>query len=462
MKIVIIGDGKVGFTLTQALSREGHDLVVIDSHRNVLNQTSEHLDVMVMEGNGASAAIQREAGVGQSDLLIAVTSADETNLLCCMIARKLGCKHTIARIRNSEYQEAQYLLRDELGLSMSVDPERLAAREIFSLIKFPSFVKRETFFKGRAEIVAIPVHVDGKLDGMPLLQLYKTLKVRVLICAVERGNDVIVPDGSFVLKGGDNLYVTAPARDLASLIKVLELEKARIRSVMLVGGSRIAVHLSKMLTDANIQVKLLEKDADKCEQLAALLPDTLVCHIDGTSFQNLLNEGLESTGALVTLTDIDEQNLVISMYASHLETPKVITKINRLDYEDFMHDSDTGSTVSPRMLVCNNILRYVRSMQNRKGNSMLALHRMLGGRVEALEFRVTRDTWYTGVAFIDAPVQKGILIAAISRRGNVIIPSGNDCLKEGDSVVVVTSSDHSLKDLNDIFSEPLDERGKEA
>ena len=454
MKIVIIGDGKVGFTLTQALAREGHDLVVIDSHRGALAMASDQLDVMVMEGNGASAATQREAGVDQSDLLIAVTSADETNLLCCMIARKLGCKHTIARIRNSEYQEAQYLLRDELGLSMVVNPEKVAAREIFSLLKFPSFVKRETFFKGRAEIVAIPVHAGGKLDGMPLPQLYKALKVRVLICAVERGGEVVIPDGSFVLKGGDNLYVTAPAGDLVSLIKVLDLEKARIRSVMLVGGSRIAMHLAKQLCDAGIQVKILEKDLEKCEMLGMMLPDALVCHSDGTSFQTLLNEGLDEVGALVTLTNIDEQNLVISMFASHRHVPKVITKINRLDYDNFVHDSEVESTVSPRMLICNNILRYVRSMQNRQGNSMLALHRMLGGRVEALEFRVTHDTWYIGKNLIDAPIRKGILVAAISRRGQVIIPSGNDCLRENDSVVIVTSSGHALKDLNDIFSEP--------
>ena len=233
------------------------------------------------------------------------------------------------------------------------------------------------------------------------------------------------------------------------------MEKARIRSVMLVGGSRIAVHLTKLLCDAGIQVKILENDQNKCEQLSVILPEeALLCNSDGTSFQTLLNEGLEEVGALVTLTNIDEQNLVISMYASHMQVPKVITKINRLDYDNFVHDSEVESTVSPRMLVCNNILRYVRSMQNRQGNSMLALHRMLGGRVEALEFRVTHDTWYIGKSLIDAPIQKGILVAAISRRGQVIIPSGLDCLKENDSVVIVTGSGHALKDLNDIFSEP--------
>ena len=454
MKIVIIGDGKVGFTLTQALSHEGHDLVVIDTHRGALAQAADHLDVMVMEGNGASASIQREAGVASADLLIAVTSADETNLLCCMIARKLGCKHTIARVRNSEYLEAQYLLREELGLSMSVNPEKIAAREIFGLLKFPSFTKRETFAKGRAEIVAIPVHEGSKLDGMPLPQLYKTLKIRALICAVEREGEVIIPDGSFVLRDGDIMHVTAPARDLLTLIKVLELEKARIRSVMLVGGSRIAVHLAKMLCDAGIQVKIIERDYEKCERLGEMLPDAIIAHADGTSFQTLLNEGLEEVGALVTLTNIDEQNLVISMYASHMNVPKIITKVNRLDYEDFMHDSDSESIISPRIQVSSDILRYVRSMENRKGQgSMLALHRMVGGKVEALEFRVTDDTWYAGTPLIDAPVKKGILVAAISHRGQVVIPRGQDSFREGDSVVIVTRSDHKLSDLNDIFED---------
>ena len=250
------------------------------------------------------------------------------------------------------------------------------------------------------------------------------------------------------------MHVTAPAQDLLTLIKVLELEKARIRSVMLVGGSRIAVHLAKMLCDAGIQVKIVERDYEKCERLGEMLPDAIIAHADGTSFQTLLNEGLEEVGALVTLTNIDEQNLVISMYASHMNVPKIITKVNRLDYEDFMHDSDNESIISPRIQVSSDILRYVRSMENRKGQgSMLALHRMVGGKVEALEFRVTDDTWYAGTPLIDAPVKKGILVAAISHRGQVVIPRGQDSFREGDSVVIVTRSDHKLSDLNDIFED---------
>lgn len=452
MKIVIIGNGKVGFTLAQALSREGHDLVVVDNQRGALNTASDRLDVMVIEGNGASADVQRQAGVADSDLLIAVTSADEINLLCCMVARKLGCKHTIARVRNAEYTEAQYLLREELGLSMAVNPEKIAAREIFGLLQYPSFIQRDSFAKGRAEIVAIPVHNGGRLDGLPLVELYQTLKVRVLICAVERGDDVFIPDGSFVLHGGDHLYVTAPARSLLSLVRLLGLKTTKIRTAMLVGGSRIAMHLAKMLFDAGIRVTILEKDMARCEMLSLALPDVQIINADGTSFHTLMAEGLGDVDALVTLTNLEEQNLVVSMYADNMHVPKVVTKINRIDYGDFMRDMGTECVICPRLLVSNDILRYVRAMDNSQGDDMIALHRIVGDKVEALEFRANKGTWYTGIALKDIPMNPNILIAAISHRGAIIIPRGDDCFYEGDSVVIVTAADRSIGSLNDIFS----------
>lgn len=452
MKIVIIGNGKVGFTLAQALSREGHDLVVVDNQRAALNSANDRLDVMVVEGNGASASVQRQADVGNSDLLIAVTSADETNFLCCMVARKLGCKHTIARVRNAEYSEAQYLLREELGLNMVVDPEKIAAREIFGLLQYPSFLQRDSFAKGRAEIVAVPVHNGGSLDGMPLQELYKVLKAKVLICAVERGEEVFIPGGSFVLHGGDHIYVTAPAKSLLSLVRLLGLRTSKVKSAMLIGGSRIAIHLAKMLTDAGIRVKLLEKDLNRCEVLSELLPAVQVTHADGTSFHTLMSEGIDDTDAVVTLTNLEEQNLVVSMYATNMHVPKVVTKINRIDYGDFMRDMGTDCIICPRLLVSSDILRYVRAMDNSQGEHMIALHRIVGDKVEALEFRANKNTWYVGVPLKDIPISKNILIAAISHRGNVIIPRGDDCFYEGDSVVIVTAADRSVGRLNDIFS----------
>lgn len=452
MKIVVIGDGKVGFTLSQELSREGHDLVVVDTQKGALATAADRLDVMVVEGSGASASVQREAGIESSDLLIAATSADETNLLCCMVARKLGCRHTIARVRNPEYTEAQYLLREELGLSMAVNPEKIAAREIFGLLQFPSFVHRDAFAKGRAEIVAIPVAPGSRLDGVALGDLYRTLRVRVLVCAVERGDEVFIPDGSFSLCGGDRIYVTAPTCDLLTLVKAMELKTARVRAVMIIGGSRIALYLSQLLTEAGIQVRLIENRPERCELLGAALPQAQVILGDGTAFQTLQSEGLEDMDALITLTDMDEQNLVISMYAQRLGVPKVVTKINRIEYDAFMNDMGTDCVISPRLLACNDILRYVRAMHNSQGDSMIALHRLVDGRVEALEFRATSSTWYLGVPLRDIPIRRNILLAVISHRGAVIIPGGDDCFCEGDSVVVVTGADRSLGSLNDIFS----------
>ncbi|MDD2648446.1 MAG: Trk system potassium transporter TrkA [Eubacteriales bacterium] len=461
MKIVVIGDGKVGYTITQALSAEGHDLVVIDNRKEALSLAEEQLDVIVMEGNGASTAVQKLAGVGESDLMIAVTNADELNLMCCIVAKKLGCKHTIARIRNPEYADELYLLRDELGLSMTVNPERSAAHEIFRLLQFPSFLKRDVFAKGRGEIVCLPVRSGSKLDGMVLQQLYTTLKIRVLVCAVERGSDIFIPAGDFTLLAGDHIYVTATTYDLVSLVKRMELETAKIRSVMIIGGSHIAYYLSQMLDKAGIRVKLIEQNMEKCRKLSETLPNTTIIHADGTSFSTLMSEGLNEEDAIVTLTNMDEQNLIISVYANHIHVPKVITKINRVEYGEILHDAGAECTISPRLLTSNNILRFVRAMENRYDESVITLHRMVNERVEAVEFRTTSATRYLGVPLKDIPLKKNLRIALITHQNGVIVPRGSDCFYEGDMVVVVTLAENRLTNLNDIFI-PTSQGGAEA
>ncbi len=460
MRIVVVGDGKVGFTLTQALSREGHDLLVIDNQKDALTSTEERLDVMVLEGNGASVAVQRQAGVAESDLMIAVTSADEINLLCCMVARKLGCMHTIARIRNPEYAEELYLLRDEMGLGMTVNPERSAAKEIFGLLQYPSFLKRDSFAKGRAEIVELPVRKGSKLDGVALVELYKTLKVRVLVCAVERGGAVHIPDGRFTLRADDHIYVTASMPDLLSMVKSIGLETPRIHSVMIVGGSRIAFYLTQMLLGSGIKVKLIESRQSRCDELCAQLPKAEIIHADGTSFATLLSEGVEETDAVVTLTNLDEQNLIISMYANHIHVPKVVSKINRAEYRSILPATAAECMISPRLLTTNDILRYVRAMQNRQGAGVITLHRLVDEKVEALEFMATASTRYLGVPLKDVPLKSDLLIALITRQGRIIVPSGGDSIEKGDTVVVVTGSDQSFSDLNDVFA--AEPRGGEA
>ncbi len=452
MRIVIIGCGKVGVALARTLSQEGHDITVIDMNRDVLEQNEERLDVMICEGNATNVSIQRQAEVNTADLVIAVTGADEVNLICCMIAKKLGCLHTIARVRNPEYYDAYSLLRNELGLSMAVNPERLAAREIYGLLRYPSLLKRDVFAKGRAEIVELPVRAGSKLDGMQLHQLYLSLKVRILVCAVERNNVVYIPNGSFSLSANDRIFVTAPSESLLTLIRFTGLETFKVRSAMILGGSRIGFYLSQMLMKSGVSVKVIDNDADHCNYLSESLEDATIVHADGTSFDQLLAEGLEETDALISLMNVDEQNIVISMMANNLHVPKVITKINRTEYSEILGTAGIECVITPKALVSNEILRYVRAMKNSEGYEVLALTRMIDDKVEALEFQVDKTTWYTDQPLKSIPLLKNLLVAAINHTGNVSIPSGDSMFSAGDTIIVVTTAERSLATINDIFS----------
>ncbi len=453
MKIVVIGDGKIGFTLTQALVAEGHDLVVIDNQKEPLDKTETALDVQILEGNGASAQVQRAAGVPDANLLIAVTNADETNILCCVIARQLGCPNTIARVRSPEYSEDVYLLKEGMGLNMAVNPERSTAKQIFGLMQYPSFLKRDSFAKGRAEIVEFSVREGSKLDGLPLMDLYKALKVRVLVCAVERAGQVTIPDGQFRLKAGDHVYVTAAMHDLLNMVKSIGLETPKVRSVMIIGGGRLSVYLGQMLISGGIDVKIIESSLERCHQLSALLPKAEIIYGDGTSFSLLRQEGIEEMDAIVCLTNLDEQNIIIAMYASRIEVPKVICKINRTEYTSLLSDKVVEGVIAPRILVSNAILRYVRALENRPGEGVITLHRLVDDRVEALEFAVTNATWYTDMPLKNIPLKDNLRIALITRRGVIIVPTGDDYLSVGDTAVIVTAQSSRFAVLNDIFRE---------
>lgn len=453
MNIVIVGDGKVGSALTVQLSKEGHDVVVIDSNKMVLQEAQQSLDVNVVHGNGATLKIQKQANVDTSDLLIAATSADEINLLCCIVARKLGCKHTIARVRNPEYYSQLFLLKDELGLNMMINPERSTANEIFRLLQFPSFLKRDSFAKGRVEIVEVELRPGSVLAGIRLSELYRLVKVKVLICAVERGSQVFIPDGSFLLEPGDRISVTASSGDLARLIRNLGLAQKKVRDVMIVGGSRIAFYLAEDLINAGVNVKLIEIDEARCDVLADMLPKATIIHADGSDRYVLDSEGLAQTDAVVTLTDIDEENLIISMYANFLGTFKVITKINRTEFNEVLSGKGIDCVVSPKDLCCSDIVRYVRAMGNRKGESVMTLHRIVDDRVEALEFRANKQLPQLGKRLSQISLKPNTLIACLNRRGRIIIPKGSDTIERDDTVVVVAPSDRVVNDLSDIFLE---------
>lgn len=453
MNIIIVGDGKVGAALTEQLSQEGHDVTVIDSDPKVLEQSMESYDVMVVHGNGASVSVLKDAGVEGADLLIAATSRDETNLLTCIVARKLGAKHTIARVRNPEYNEQMFLMREELGLSMTVNPEYAAAREIHRLLQFPSFLKRDSFARGRVEIVEIHVDDTSKLAGIPLKRLYEIARVRVLVCVVERKGVVHIPDGNFTLQAGDNIYVTAEVRDLAKLIKNLGLVKQKVRDVMIVGGSRVAYYLAQRCLGAGIGVKIIEQNHDRCIELAGLLPEAVIIEADGTRQEILSAEGMAATDAIITLTNIDEENIVIAMYAGHLGVPKVITKVNRTEYVHTFKRMGIDTFISPKALCCTDIVRYVRAMQNATGGSVITLHRMVEGKAEALEFRASESTRHLGETLLDIHLKPEILIACITHGGHTVIPRGSDSFAAGDNIVVVTTSGRPISDLNDIFAD---------
>lgn len=453
MRIVIVGDGKVGVTLTEQLSREGHDIVIVDNNEQVLRDSVEQFDVLGILGNGASLSVQKEAGVGVSDLLIAATSGDEVNLLCCILGRKLGVKHTIARVRNPEYSEQLSFLKEELGLSMTINPERAAAAEILNLLRFPAALKRDTFAKGRVEIIELKVLPDSPLKGHCLSELPKIAKAApVLICAVTRGETVYIPSGDFRLQEGDKIHVTGTMQDLTAFIRRLKIIERRIRHVLLIGGSRLAFYLAASLIADGTAVKIIEIDPVRCEQLASVLPHADIVCADGSRPTVLAAEGFEKADAVVTLTDIDEENIVVSMYAAHMGVPKVVTKINSVEYNAVYRNMGVESAVSPKNIVCSDIVRYVRAMENTTEDAVLALHRIVDERVDALEFLVTEDTLHQNEKLRNITLKPNLLIACINRGGRIIIPGGNDFFKRGDSVVVVTTSDHMYNNINSIFA----------
>lgn len=454
MNVMIVGDGKVGAALADLLSAEKHNVTIIDSNPQVLNASAERLDVMAVVGNGAAMGTLKEAGVERCDVLIAATSRDELNLLTCLTAKRLGAKHTIARVRNPEYADQLVVMQEELGLSLTVNPEFSAAQEAYKLLRFPSFLKRESFAKGRVEIVGIPVGKDSKLVGIPMHKLYEIAGVSVLVCAVVRESGVHIPSGSFTIQEGDTLFVTAGIQDLGDLVRNLGMVERRVKSVLIIGGSRIAFYLVRRCLASGMAVKIIERDHERCLTLAETFPKAVVIEADGSQQDVLMAEGLKDYDAVVTLTGMDEENLVLSMLASHVGVPKVITKINRLDYFDVFRKVGLGSTISPKGICCSTIARYVRAMSSASGSgSVVALHSIVDGQVEALEFQAGRDTRHQGEKLMDIRLKSGILVASITRRGKTIIPKGDSSFAAGDSVVVVTAGGRTISDLNDIFAD---------
>lgn len=451
MKIIIAGDGKVGAMLTKQLSVEGYDLTLVDANRKVLDSTEERYDIMAVQGNCASMQTLEQAGVADADLLIAVTDADEVNLLCCMTAHGMNPGiHTIARIRNPEYTDQIFKMRDLFALSMMINPERQAAVEIERLLKYPGFLKRDTFAKGRVEIVELRVDAGQKLCDTALNDLYNIVKCKILVCTVIRNGKAVMPGGDFVLMAGDRIFVTAPTNVLTTLLRNLGIITHKAKRVILCGGGRVSFYLAQMLLKNGVGVQIVERDYDKCIQLSNLLPKATVIHGDATKEFLLDNEGISDCDALVTLTGVDEMNIIISLYGSSCKVPQVITKLGRLENNTILDALPLGSIISPKELSCNNIVQYVRAMKNQTG-AALTVYTIADGQAEAVEFRVDQNTLHCGEPLKKLKIKRNVLVVCIMHGAQLEIPNGDSSFQRGDTVIIVTSSDRVIYKLNDIF-----------
>ena len=450
MKIIVVGCGKVGAAIIAQLSQEGHDISVIDVDSGVVTDISNNYDVLGLVGNGASHAVQMEAGIETADLLIAATDSDELNLLCCLIAKKAGGCSTIARVRNPVYNGEIGFIKEELGLSLTVNPEMAAATEAARVLRFPSAVQIETFAKGRVEIVKVRIPEGSVLDNCPLAQIHKRTGTDVLICTVERGGQVEIPNGAFVLKAGDVISIVASRQNTRDFVSRIGLKSRRVRDCIIIGGGKIAFYLAQQLIESGIRVKIIEKDRDRCEELCAALPKAVIINADAANQHILMEEGVRECESFVTLTGMDEENLFLSLFAQECSKAKVITKVDRLDFDEIIKRLDLGTLVHPKNITADNIIRYVRAMQNSIGSNVESLYKIIENKVEALEFKIQPDSPVVGIPLSQLKVKPGVLIACITKDGKTAIPNGNSVIKEGDSVVVVTSH-LGFGDIRDIL-----------
>ena len=451
MKILLIGCGKVGISLLQSLTEEGHDLVVVDQDPAVIEEISNIYDTMCVCGNGCTSDILTEAGVETADLVIAAAGSDEMNMLACFLARRLGAKHTIARIRNPEYNDQSLgFLRQQLDLSLSINPERLAALELYHVLQFPAAATVESFSRRNFTMIEILLKPDSILNGMNLIEMRKKFDEDFLVCAVRRGEDAFIPSGHFVLQGGDRIGLVATPAVITRLLKKTGLLQSRSKNVMLLGASRTSYYLAKMLLAAGCNVKVIEIDKDRCKEFAEELDGATVICGDGAHQELLMEEGIADMDAFVSLTGMDEENLLISFFAASRGVPKVIPKVNRTEYFTMAEKLGLDSMISPRKTVTDIVLRYARALQNSLGSKMETLYRLMDEKVEALEFNVLPDFKWTGIALKDLKLKPNILIAGILRGRRPIIPKGSDTIQPGDSVVVFATR-QAVLDLADII-----------
>ncbi|MBR5279569.1 MAG: Trk system potassium transporter TrkA [Clostridia bacterium] len=451
MRVIVVGLGKIGTTIVGSLVSEGHDVVAVDRDAKAVAEITNEYDVMAVCGNGADVEPLVEAGVAKTELLIAVTESDEMNMLSCFMAKKLGARHTIARIRNPEYNDQSLVfMKQQLELSMAINPELLAAEELFKLLKFPSALKVETFSRRSYEMVEVRLKPDSALIGMSLKDIRQKYKAKFLVCVVQRGDDVFIPSGNFVLENGDKIGITSTPAEIHKLLRELGVLQKQARSVMILGGGRTTYYLAQLLTNSGNGVKIIESDRALCRELCDSLPKAVVIHGDGAHHDLLMEEGISAQDAFVSLTETDESNILLSIFASNQDIPKVIAQVDRDEMSVLAEKLGLDCTISPRKIIADILIRYARALENSLGSSKVeTLYKLMDDKAEALEFVAGSEVPFLGVCLKDLAVKPQILIAGIIRDRKPIIPSGNDFIQEGDRVVVIAANQR-LQDLAEI------------
>jgi trk system potassium uptake protein TrkA len=450
MKIIIVGDGKVGYTLAENLSKEDHDVTIVDKNPEALRRAHDNLDVMCIKGSGVSVNVLLEAGIRDADLLLAATSSDEMNMVCALTGKKLGAKRTVARIRDPEYANELSMLKNELDLDMIINPEQATALEIVKLLQFPSALNVESFAKGRVRLIEIKVTDDVPIVGMKLKKIPGRISASVLIGAIERQGDVFIPDGEAEIMVNDTIYIVGNTLNTFNFCKALGKCTLKVRRVMIVGGGRIGYYLSKMIIQMGMKVKLIEIDKARCLELSELIPEALIIQGDGTNTEFLASENLNEMDAFIAMTGRDEDNLILSLLAKQAGVQKVITKVARINSESLIKALEIDSIVSPRLITANHILQYVRGLKNAQTTSIETLYKTVNGQAEMLEFLVRQDRWYLNTPLKKLKMIKNTIIAAIVRKNDIIIPHGNDLLHLNDRVILFAKV-MALDNLDDVF-----------
>ena len=455
LKIIIVGCGKVGQTLVSQLMKEGHDITLIDKDPQIIQEMTNLYDVMGIVGNGASYSVQMEADIADTDLIIAVTGSDELNLLCCTVAKRVGNCSAIARVRTPDYSKEVRYLREKLGLAMIINPELEAAREAVRILCLPTALEVSTFAHGHAEMIKIKVPDGNRLDGMTIMDLGKTigksLADKVLICAVERDKDIYIPSGNFRILKGDLISFVASRTTAKEFLQKIGFKTQSVNNTMIIGGGISAYYLASLLVNMGIAVKIIDSDPERCKELSVLLPRAVIINGDGTNEELLREEGIEYAESFVPLTGIDEENILLTLYAKKVSQAKAITKINRINFKNVVNSLDLGSVIYPKFITSEAIIAYVRAKKDSMNSNIETLYHMFDSRVEAIEFRVESESSLTNIPLMDLNLKKDLLISFINRNGTIIIPSGQDCIKVGDTVMIVTTHT-GFNSIQDILS----------